>query len=65
MNLNELRNEIAQTLLAIHIRLLALKEAGMSEKRKLSKEIAETQGLVKESGKTLARLTNDSKKNRT
>ena len=59
---HHLRNEIAQTLLALDIRLLSLKEAGMAGIRKLSKEIAETQGLVRQSGKTLMRLAHDSKK---
>lgn len=57
-----LRNEIAQTLLALDIRLLALKEAGLASLKNLSKEIAETEGLVRQSGKTLKRLAHDSKK---
>ena len=56
-----LRDEIAQTLLALDVRLLALKEAGMAGMRKLSKEIAETQGLVRQSGETLTRLAHDGK----
>ena len=57
-----LRDEIAQTLLALDIRLLALKEAGVAGMQTLSKEIAETQGLVQQSGETLTRLAHDGKK---
>jgi chromosome segregation ATPase len=56
-----LRDEIAQTLLALDVRLLALKEAGLAGLQKLSKEIAEAQGLVRQSEETLTRLAHDGK----
>jgi len=45
----QLYDEIAQTLLAIHIRLLTLKKASNDNTSSLQKEIAKTRRLVKES----------------
>ena len=56
----QLQNEIAQILVAIHVRLLTLKEAARANTDNLKKEIAETQQLVKQSVKTIQRLANES-----
>jgi len=53
----ELQDDIAQTLVAISVRLLALKEAAKANTENLKKEIAETQGLMKQSRKMLTRLS--------
>ena len=45
----ELRDEIAQTLLGINVRLLTLKKAAKGNTANLKKEIAKTQRLVQES----------------
>ena len=45
----ELRDEIAQTLLGINVRLLTLKKAAKGDKANLKQEIANTQRLVQES----------------
>lgn len=55
-----LQNEIAQILVAIHVRLLTLKEAAKANTDSLKKEIAETQSLVKQSVMTIRRLANES-----
>lgn len=55
-----LQNEIAQALLAIHVRLLTLKEAAKTNTETLKKEIAETQTLVKQSVQTIHRLGDES-----
>jgi signal transduction histidine kinase len=55
-----LQNEIAQILVAIHVRLLTLKEAVKGNTESLKKEIAETQALVKQSVQTIHRLANES-----
>jgi hypothetical protein len=55
----ELRDEVAQGLLAIHIRLLALKKAVRSRTRTVEFEIAETLRLVRQSAKRLHRKTHD------
>lgn len=60
-NGRQFRNDIAQTLLAIDVRLLALKEAGMADINKLSKEIAETEDMVRQCIQTLTRLAHDNK----
>ena len=57
---NNLRNEIAQILVAIHVRLLTLKEAAKTNTDGLKKEIAETQALVKQSVVAIQRLANES-----
>jgi signal transduction histidine kinase len=46
---HELRDEIAQTLLGINVRLLTLKKAAQGNRASLKKEIANTQRLVQES----------------
>jgi signal transduction histidine kinase len=45
----ELRDEIAQTLLGVNVRLLTLKQAAKGNRATLKKEIANTQRLVQES----------------
>jgi signal transduction histidine kinase len=45
----ELRDETAQTLLGINVRLLTLKKAARGNKANLKKEIANTQRLVQQS----------------
>ena len=52
-----LRDEVSQALLAIELRLLALRVASKVNTRDLKKEIAETQRLVRESAKIIRRLT--------
>jgi signal transduction histidine kinase len=49
----ELRDEIAQTLLGINVRLLTLKKGAGAGSRGLAKEIASTQRLVKQSVQTI------------
>ncbi len=53
----QLRDDIAQLLLAIQIRLLALNSAVMSNSENLKKEIAETQRIVKQSKKSIHQLS--------
>ncbi|MCX6905945.1 MAG: histidine kinase, partial [Verrucomicrobia bacterium] len=50
---HELHDEIAQILLGINIRLLALKKAAKAKSGSLNKEIASTQRLVTQSVKTI------------
>lgn len=52
----QLRDEVAQTLLAINIGLLALKTSSEVNTGKFSKEIANTQRLVRESLKRVKRV---------
>ncbi len=52
----DLHDEIAQTLLGINARLLALKNEAMANTKGLKKEIANTQRLVEKSKKTLSRF---------
>ena len=56
---HQLHDEIAQTLLAIDVRLLALKKAAHTNTETLNKEIAETQRLVKQSVVTFHRLAHE------
>lgn len=56
----KLQNEIAQILVAIHVRLLTLKEAAKANTESLKKEIAETQALVKQSVVAIQRLAYES-----
>jgi len=56
----QLRDEVAQALLAIHVRLLALKKAVKLNTRNLGIEFAETQQLVKQSVQTMHRLARES-----
>ena len=52
----ELQNEIAQTLLGINVRLLALKQEGRGSAKSLKSEIASTQRLVESSAKFVRRV---------
>lgn len=54
---NQLRDDIAQLLLAIQIRLLALNGAVTANSENLKNEIAETQRIVRESVTTIHRLS--------
>lgn len=56
---NDLRNEIAQTLLGINIRLLTLRKGATTRNKSLAKEIASTQGVVKKSVKTINRFAGE------
>lgn len=56
---SQLHDEIAQTLLAIHVRLLTLKKATKASTESLKKEIAETQRLVKQSVAMIQRLAHE------
>jgi signal transduction histidine kinase len=53
---HKLQDEIAQTLLAINVRLLTLKMAAKGSTRKLTREIASTQRLVEESVRSINRF---------
>ena len=55
----KLQNEIAQILVAIHVRLLTLKEAAIANTDNLKKEIAETQRLVKQSVQMIHQLEHE------
>lgn len=55
----QLHDEIAQTLLAIHLRLLTLRTSAQANTESLKKEIANTQRLVKESARMFKRWTNE------
>ena len=55
----ELHDEIAQTLLGINVRLLALKQEGTANSKGLKKEIANTQRLVEKSKKTLSQFVDE------
>jgi signal transduction histidine kinase len=50
---HDLRDEIAQTLLGINVRLLTLKKGSKGNKANLKKEIAKTQRLVQESVRSI------------
>jgi len=54
-----LQNEVAQTLVAINIRMLALKEAARANTENFKREIDETKALVKKSEQTIARLAHE------
>ena len=54
-----LQDEIAQTLLGIHIRLLALKKEVSNGRTDFEKEIATTQRLVEKSVRTIKRLARE------
>jgi signal transduction histidine kinase len=56
---HQLQDEIAQTLLGIHVRLLALKTEASANHADLTKEIAATQQLVEVSVKTINRLARE------
>jgi signal transduction histidine kinase len=51
-----LQDEIAQTLLAINIKLLAMKAAAKANARHFANEIANTQRLVRDSAKKVKRV---------
>jgi signal transduction histidine kinase len=53
---HHLRDEIAQTLLGINVRLLTLKRESRANAEHLTKEIASTQSLVNQSVKTINRF---------
>jgi signal transduction histidine kinase len=55
----ELRDEIAQTLLGINVRLLTLKQGATANTEGLKKEIASTQLLVEKSKRTLSRFADE------
>ena len=55
----ELHDEIAQTLLGINVRLLALKQGAAVNTKGLRKEIANTQRLVEDSEKTMSQFGRD------
>jgi signal transduction histidine kinase len=57
----ELRDEIAQTLLGINVRLLSLKQCGRSGLNGLKNEIANTQRLVLKSAKSVRRFAHELK----
>ena len=56
---HELRDEIAQTLLGINVRLLLLKQAARSKARGLKNEIASAQRLVVKSASLVRRLARE------
>lgn len=56
---HQLQDEIAQTLLGIHVRMIALKKEAADNHAGLSEEIAITQLLVEESVTTIHRLTRE------
>ena len=56
---HQLHDEIAQTLLGINVRLLALKNIAKASTKGLKKEIASTQRLVKQSLKTIDRFAHE------
>jgi signal transduction histidine kinase len=55
----ELQDEVAQTLLGINVRLLALKRESTVNSEGLKKEIASTQRLVEKSVKTMSRFARE------
>ena len=58
-NSGQLNDEIAQTLLGIHVRLLALRKTTRTGTENLKKGIAETQRLVRQSAKIIKRATHE------
>jgi signal transduction histidine kinase len=56
---NQLRDEIAQTLLGLHVRLLALKKEVADNDASITKEIATAQQLVEESVQTIKRFAHE------
>jgi len=55
----ELRDEVAQALLGINVRLLTLKKAARGDTANLKKEIANTQRLVEESLQSINRFARE------
>ena len=56
---HELRDEVAQTLLGINVRLLTLKRAAKGNKASLKKEIANTQRLVRTSVQSINQFAHE------
>lgn len=56
---HELQDEVAQTLLAVNVRLLTLKKAAQGGTANLTKEIASTQRAVEESVQSIKRLAHE------
>ena len=56
---HELQDEIAQTLLGINVRLLALKQEARTNTKGLKNEIASTQRLVLKSAKSVRRVARE------
>jgi signal transduction histidine kinase len=56
---HELHDEVAQTLLGINVRLVALKAGAAANMGRLKKEIATTEGLVEESFRTIRRFVRE------
>jgi signal transduction histidine kinase len=57
----ELRDEIAQTLMGINVRLLSLKQCGRGDLNELKNQIANTQRLVLKSAKSVRRYAHELK----
>jgi signal transduction histidine kinase len=55
----QLQDEIAQTLLGIHVRLLALKKEAADSSASLAQEIATTQQLVEQSVEAIHRYATE------
>jgi signal transduction histidine kinase len=55
----DLRDEIAQTLLGINVRLLSLKRAATGNRAMLKKEIASTQRLVQQSVRSINQFASE------
>ena len=55
----DLRDEIAQTLLGINVRLLSLKRAATGNRATLKKEIASTQRLVQQSVRSINQFASE------
>jgi len=55
----QLNNEIAQTLLGLHMRILALKNEASANHANITQEIAATKRLVTDAKKSTSRLTNE------
>ena len=58
----ELRDEIAQTLLGINVRLLTLKQQVAMNAESIRRDIADTQKLVEESVKSITRFARQIRK---
>lgn len=61
---HELQDEIAQTLLAINVRLVSLKQKARSNTRGLKQEIASTQRLVVKSARSVRRFARELQRHR-
>ena len=56
---HQLRNDVAQGLLGIHVRLLTANKAAKTSRKSLEKEIGSAQRLVRESRKKVARFAHE------